>query len=142
MTTKPSAHTLNPFPIHGVRAVFAGATLAMMALDGRYLGTVTVEDTRAIAPSTAKPSQFSVLGQWCEVSALPAIWPVDMDSPVGVALVPNSPETVAAHVATALLEGTMSQAQVGDMARHAIAHAGTVGSAGTAAAAANLEDDQ
>lgn len=130
--TKPSAHTLNPFPVHGVRSVSTGDFLAVMALDGRYLGTVTVEDTRSTAPFTAATGLFSVLGQWCEVSALPAIWPVDMDSPVGVALAPDSPETVAAHVATALLEGTMTPAQVGEMARHAIAHAGTVGSASSA----------
>lgn len=133
MTSKPSAHTLNPFPVRGVRSVSTGDFLAVMALDGRYLGTVTVEDTRSTAPFTT--SQFCVLGQWCDMDMLPAIWPVGMESPVGVAVGPDSPETVAAHVATALLEGTMSPAQVGDMARHAIAHAGTAGSAATAAAA-------
>lgn len=134
--TRPTAHTLNPFPVHGVRSVARGDFLAVMALDGRYLGTVTVEDTRATSPFTAATGQFSVLGQWCEVDMLPAIWPAGMDSPVGVAVPPDSPETVAAHVATALLEGTMTPAQVGDMARHAIAHAGTAGST------TNLEADQ
>lgn len=136
MTTKPSAHTLNPFPVRGVRSVARGDFLAVMALDGRYLGTVTVEDTRATAPFTLKVAQFCVLGQWCDADALPAIWPVDAANPVGVAVAPDSPETVAAHVATALLEGTMTPAQVGDMARHAIAHAGTAGST------TNLEADQ
>lgn len=134
--TRPSAHTLNPFPIQGVRAVSTGDTLAVMALDGRYLGTVTVEDTHTATTRTTATSQFSVLGQWCEMDALPLIQAVGLDAPVGVALVPNSPEAVAAHVATALLEGTMTPAQVGDMARHAIAYAGTVGSA------AATEDDQ